>query len=285
MSENDTAEGSTSRRTVLKGVGGAIATAGVSQVAAARVPDGADMVEIPKVMLGDEVWKTKAVPKKWWSQVQRARRLSRKLPKQIDGAVTASRVRDKDEIAGKNQIGVEVKFDNEDAAASANLPDHVESVPISSGVELEGRQQSCINLVAEYNFLGGQYFGVNDEYIDEETGENVYEDCNDPGLLGHGTMGCYMETKGSNYRFMLSAWHIFGGQDCSRDITGYPAHCGYYDSIGDDHYPAGHVGIFQDMRLDYALVENYQRNCCNETYDVNHVDDQQLKLCSTCMET
>ena len=44
-------------------------TVGAAQLISA-VPDDADMVEIPKVMLGETVWKTKAVPKKWWAQVR-----------------------------------------------------------------------------------------------------------------------------------------------------------------------------------------------------------------------
>ena len=70
ISENDTVEGSTSRRTVLKGVGGAITTASVSQVAAANVLDDAEMVEIPKAMHGSEVVRTKEVPRKWWQHIE-----------------------------------------------------------------------------------------------------------------------------------------------------------------------------------------------------------------------
>lgn len=155
MSENDTAEGSTSRRTVLKGVGGAIATAGVSQVATANVLDDADMVEIPKAAKGDEIIRYKEVPKKFWNHLKTARRQSNKLKENIPGAVGVAKRATNDTISGRRRRKLVVQFSNEETRAAARVPETVgaslskqSSSPISNPIPVRTSFSIRIIMVA-----------------------------------------------------------------------------------------------------------------------------------------
>jgi hypothetical protein len=266
MSENDTAEGSTSRRTVLKSVGGAIATAGVSQVAATSVVASGSTVEIPKVVYGDEVIRTKEVPRAWWEQVKAARRLSHALPEQIEGATGASRVPHDDEIAGKNQIAVEVKFPDDDTRDSARVPDERDGVPIETGIEASGGELHCRNQYTEYKFHGGQHVGQIADYEDDN-GDSIYQGCaKNREWAINGTMACYCSVDNDDKDYFLTAHHNydlnkFGNRICD-DITDGKAHCGFQDNGEDEPlYPAGVVSQYHDSTRDYALVRNHFTEC------------------------
>lgn len=259
MSENDTAEGSISRRTVLKGVGGAIATAGVSQVATANVLDDADMVEIPKAAKGDEIIRYKEVPKKFWNHLKTARRQSNKLKENIPGAVGVAKRATNDTISGRRRRKLVVQFSNEETRAAARVPETVGGLPVETELEPDFQPNSCENIILDPYYHGG---AVHIRLDDHEYLGTCYS-------TGHGysvaTAGCYAELGGGNNKFILTVNHLYDPADTCGTVPNRPAGVGVERDGQKELYPTGNSSTYyQDPELDYMFVDNTAKYCYDD---------------------
>jgi len=221
MSEDDNSKQRTSRRQVLSGVGSSLLAFSSIQLVSGEVPKSAETIEIPKIMGDEGVLKTKEVPKKWWENVLKARRATKKLSDDISFDTVIHRRSGKDTIAGKNQmkLDVEVTSDTREDAFPASVND----IPIET-IESADRGRTCVNFNDESNIPGGVAMTT------------------EPG--GFGTTGSPVYDDNDSY--MLTAYHLFDPHiNCGdiEDLDGYQV---------QDYF--GQVSTHFDTDLDYAAV-------------------------------
>lgn len=215
MADSDSSR--SGRRGFLKKTA-AVGALGLSS--AIGVASAGSFIEVPIVKRGDEILKTRRVPREWWEHVKRARRINAKYTDEASEESPITDVRttlDTDTIGGRNKM--KIVLGTEDGATLA-LPQSVQDVPVETG-QPAGISKTCFNH-QEYTFVpGGVPFG-NDSTS--------------------GTAGCQV-IDGGNER-MITASHLWGcsGQNNST------AHQ-YTQEFGQT------TGVFNES-LDYMLVEN-----------------------------
>lgn len=207
-----------SRRDALRaGVqGGAFVTLGGVGVVARG-----ERVDVPVVMLGDEVAKTRTVPRRWWEHVQTARTVRESISSRFLARGPVEQVGTRlgsGTLAGRRKMKVAVHVS--DPSVDVGLPDEVDGVEVE---KLEAREMA---LTCDGN---GSFDPVPGgvEFDDSASG------------LG-GTTGCKVTVNGSPR--MLTAYHIW---DCNGD--GDPAYQ-WSDRTGTVD------GSYSNSRLDYATV-------------------------------
>jgi len=257
MSENDNVEGGASRRTVLKGVGGAIATAGVSRVATANVPDDADMVEIPKAARGTEVIRYKEVPKKFWNHLTAAREQATKLSDRVDGALGVNKRPIAGEtVAGRKKRKLIVTFPDREALEAARVPDEADGFPVEAEVQPDFEPGQCDFMEANPFYQGGTLLLRLDDHPDAGT-------CYSTGHgWGAGTAGCVVDL-GYSGRHILTANHLFDPADTCGNVPNRIAGvCTDVDGDGStEKYVTGDTTYYADPQLDYMFVDNTNKSC------------------------
>lgn len=222
--ENDDTNGSLiSRRDVLRTAvqsGALVSLSGIGVASVERT------IDVPVVKLGDEVIKTRTVPRAWWEHVLASRRVtnsiaSQFLPKQEVKQV-GTRL-DSKKLAGRRKMRVAVHVP--DTTVNINLPDEVEGVRVEK-VEAKQMAPTCD---------GNQSF-------DPVPGGVQFNDTNSTSAsdLG-GSTGCKVTVNDSPR--MLTAHHIW--DDCSAN--------------GESAYQWGDKtgtvdGTYSNATLDYATV-------------------------------
>lgn len=231
-----------SRRTVLKGAGSALVSIGAGTAVQANVPDGADMVSIPKFKQGEKVLATNDVPADWWSHAQKVERELAGLLDQYDSVVFTD---GKDEIAGRPALKYQVQH-REDQAAPNNVPEEHRGVPVEVVEKGEPRALNCVNSDADPFYEGGQCVG----YMGQNSGVTQNTIFGTAGVL------CTLKSNRS-VRHILTAFHVvnINNSTCSTP-TGDRVHAGIDPNNNTQVLYTGEVTKYSSAKRDYTLVEN-----------------------------
>lgn len=235
------------RRTALKTAGGV--AAGLGGFSHLGVVRGSDLVEIPTVVSGGKVIKTKKVPKQWYNHTKRSHKKvknvqSNQLSK--NGVLAVGLSRSKSRFGGKKGSQIWIGVDPE--GVEGNLPSHVDGLPVETE-EIENPEPEYCGDTG-YTLLGEPIPGgvVNESDFAEE---------------GHisGT-SCVPVHKNGN-TFMLTASHTWWDSD----DPALPDNCEYirFEKYSQFFEPVGEVRRYYPDG-DFAL-------CDSASYDKGFIDE------------
>lgn len=217
-----------SRRTVVKSLGASIAAYNSIGIVSSR--EKQDMVTIPVVKSGDEVVKSKKVPRKWREFEKSAKKNFARIQKkfgQKDGVVSIAKGRDKKSVAGKKVSNIKVYVNpNKDFP---DIPSSINGVNVATVEEIPNTEPNTAN-TGDYDPIPG---GVQLE--NGQTG-------------GIGTTSQKVTVNGDPH--LLTCAHLFGA--CDGGVDGNAIQ-------GNDNLGSASGGI-NDADMDITTIPDYDVN-------------------------
>lgn len=253
------------RRSVLKGLGiGSVSLFGYQPAVAQSRGDRVEIVTAkrPNENEAVEVATTEEVPRRWYNQLKRARRVNQRIKDQLmsaDGIKSIGITSQGDRIGEYQKQTIRVR--RTDEPINTSIPDHVDGIPVHVEEDDTEARLSTHGTCTQFNNYDRDYDPVKGGAIIEGRANAFADDGNCNNI---GTACCRMMDLGTGTYYLMTAHHLVDGCGAG-DVSGQSVyqHADFIGPVAQSHkqYDVVLVGLsFFSTRSGFSdtIVETSQ---------------------------